>query len=342
MMQAFELRRFNEPLIEISRPIPVPGPGEVCVRVEACGVCGSDLFLQKGGFGRPLPIVPGHEAAGRIHTIGAGVSGWQVGDQVALYYISTPPADPWARAGHPNRSPDLERMGVDVDGAFAQFVVRPAETLIKPPRPVPPPVLAVLTDAVATPVHALKRIAAIQPGESVAILGIGGIGSSAIGIAKALGAKVIAVARSEAKRTLARALGADEIVSPEDQGLAGLLREMTAGCGPQVVLQCAGSSEQDALAVRIAGPGARVVLVGVSTDPFSLKATDLIWRELSVMGSRGFLPADIEDAIGLYLSGALDVSHLVHEVRPLRQVNAALDDLRHARVLRTVLTPEEP
>jgi D-arabinose 1-dehydrogenase-like Zn-dependent alcohol dehydrogenase len=341
-MKAFELRRFNEPLIETSRPIPVPGPGEVCVLVEACGVCGSDLFLQKGGFGKPLPIIPGHEAAGQIHAIGSGVSGWQVGDQVALYYISTPPNDPWAKAGHPNRSPDLRRMGVDVDGAFAQFVVRPVETLIKPPRRIPPPVLAVLTDAVATPLHALKRIAGIQAGESVAILGVGGIGSTAIGVAKAFGAKVIAVARSEAKRTLARALGADEVTSPEDQGLAGRLREITAGSGPQVVLQCTGSSEQDALAVQVAGPGARVVLVGVSTDPFSLKATDLIWRELSVMGSRGFLLADIRDAIELYLGGALDVSHLVHKVRPLRQVNAALDDLRHARVLRTILTPHEP
>lgn len=340
-MKAFELRQFNEPLIEASRPIPVPGPGEACVRVEACGVCGSDLFLQKGGFGKPLPVIPGHEAAGRIHAIGSGVSGWQVGDQVALYYISTPPNDPWAKAGHPNRSPDLRRMGVDVDGAFAEFVVRPVETLIRPPRQIPPPVLAVLTDAVATPLHALKRIARIQPGESVAILGIGGIGSAAIGIAKAFGAKVIAVARSEGKRAFARALGADEVASPEEPGLAERLREITARIGPQVVLQCTGSSEQDALAVQIAAPGARVVLVGVSTNSFSLKATDLIWRELSVMGSRGFLPADIQDAIELYSSGALDVSHLVQKVRPLGQVNAALDDLRQARVLRTVLTPHE-
>lgn len=341
-MKAFELRHFNEPLIETSRPMPVPGPGEVRVRVEACGVCGSDLFLQKGGFGMPLPIIPGHEAAGEIHAIGSGVDGWRVGDQVALYYISTPPNDPWARAGHPNRSPHLRRMGVDVDGAFAEFVVRPVETLIKPPRRVPPPVLAVLTDAVATPLHALKRIAGIQAGESVAILGIGGIGSTAIGIAKALGARVIAVARSETKRTLARALGADEVASPAERNLAARLREMTAGCGPQVVLQCTGSSEQDALAVQVAAPGARIVLVGVSTDPFSLRSTDLIWRELSLLGSRGFLPADIQDAIELYSSGALDVSHLVQEVRPLREVNAALDDLRHARVVRTVLTPHAP
>jgi len=341
-MKAFELRRFNEPLIETSRPIPVPGPGEVCVQVQACGICGSDLFLQKGGFGTPLPIIPGHEAAGQIHAIGPGVSEWQVGDQVALYYISTPPADPWAKVGYPNRSPDLRRMGVDVDGAFADFVLRPVEALIKPPRPVPPPVLAVLTDAVGTPLHALKRIARIQAGESVAILGIGGIGSAAIGVAKAFGATVIAIARSEAKRALARALGADEVASPEDHGIVERLRAVTAGYGPQVVLQCTGASEQDAFAVQIAAPGARVVLVGVSTDPFSLKATDLIWRELSVMGSRGFLPADIQDAIELYLSGALDVSHLVKDVRPLQQVNAALDDLSRARVLRTVLTPHEP
>lgn len=339
-MQVFELRQFNAPLIETSRPIPVPGPGEVCVRVEACGVCGSDLFLQKGGFGRPLPIVPGHEPAGQIHAIGSGVSGWQVGDQVALYYISTPPDDLWAKAGHPNRSPQLQRMGVDVDGAFAQYVVRPAETLIKPPRHIPPPILAVLTDAVGTPLHALKRVAQVKSGEWVAILGIGGIGSSAIGVAKAFGARVIAIARSEAKRTLARTLGAEEVASPEDQDLTAQLREMTHGTGPQVVLQCAGSSEQDALAVRIVGPGGRVVFIGVSTDSFALKDTDLIWRELTLFGSRGFIPSDIMDAMALYLDGTLDVSHLVSNVRSLREVNAALDDLRHGRVLRTIVTPQ--
>jgi capsular exopolysaccharide synthesis family protein len=132
-MRAMELRAFGAPLEPAEKPVPEPGPGEVRVRVQACGVCGSDLFLQKGGFGRPLPIVPGHEASGVVDAVGTGVEGWRPGEQAALYYITTPPDDPWAARGVPNRSPDVVRMGVDVDGAFAEYVLRPADALIRAP-----------------------------------------------------------------------------------------------------------------------------------------------------------------------------------------------------------------
>ncbi len=137
-MRAMELRAFGAPLEPTEKPVPEPGPGEVRVRVQACGVCGSDLFLQKGGFGRPLPIVPGHEASGVVDAVGPDVEGWRPGEQAALYYITTPPGDRWAAQGVPNRSPDVVRMGVDVDGAFAEYVLRPADALIRgagPGRP---------------------------------------------------------------------------------------------------------------------------------------------------------------------------------------------------------------
>ena len=177
-MQVMELPAVDEPLRGAVRPLPEPGPGEVRVRVEACGVCGSDHFLQAGGFGPGVgfPIVPGHEAAGRVDALGDGVAGLSTGDQVALYYITTPPGDAWAEAGRPNISPAITRMGVDVDGAFAEYVIRPEEALIRPPRPIAADVLAVLTDAVATPVHGLKRIARLQAGETLAVIGIGGLG----------------------------------------------------------------------------------------------------------------------------------------------------------------------
>ena len=120
-MRVAELPGVGQHLRMAQRAIPEPGPGEVRVRIEACGVCGSDHFLQKGGFGDTVsyPIVPGHEAAGRIDALGDAVYGWAVGDQVALYYITTPKGDPWAAAGRPNISPHVTRMGVDIDGAFA-------------------------------------------------------------------------------------------------------------------------------------------------------------------------------------------------------------------------------
>ncbi len=139
-MHAVELPAIGAPLRVTERSIPEPGPNEVRVRIEACGVCGSDVFLQKGGFGdrTPIPIVPGHEAAGIVDALGEGVAGFDAGDQVALYYITTPPGDPWAARGRPNISPNVSRMGVDVDGAFAGFApiggISAAEAIARTPN----------------------------------------------------------------------------------------------------------------------------------------------------------------------------------------------------------------
>jgi alcohol dehydrogenase, propanol-preferring len=303
-------------------------------------VCGSDVFLQKGGFGDAVtwPVIPGHEAAGVVDAIGDGVSEVGVGDQVALYYITVPPGDPWAARGRPNISPHVTRMGVDVDGAFAEYVIRPVEALIRPPSPVRPEVLAVLTDAVATPLHGLKRVARLERGETLVVLGVGGLGSNAVQLGKAMGARVIAVTRSDAKLALARTLGADETIGADDGDVVATVRQVAGGYGADVVIQCVGSAAVDEQAIAMGGPGGRVVLIGSSLDHFRARAVDIFWRELSVLGSRGFVPDDIRDAIGLYLDGTLSVDHLVDNVRPLAEANDALEDLRAGRGFRTVLT----
>jgi alcohol dehydrogenase, propanol-preferring len=337
-VRALLLPGVDRPLEAVRRPLPEPGGDEVRVRVQACGVCGSDLFLQSGGFGADkLPRVPGHEAAGVVDALGAGVTELAVGDQVALYYIDADPHGRWAAAGRENLDPRLLRMGVDVDGAFAEYVVRPAHTLIPVRAPVDPPALAVLTDAVATPYHALVQVARLQPGETLLVLGIGGIGSNAVQLGRHLGARVVAASRGAGKLALARRLGAEATVAVGD-GLPAL-RAACGGDGPDVVLQCVGSGAMDELAIAAAGPGGRVVLVGASTDRFATRSVDLIWRELSVMGSRGFTRADVVAVIGLHRAGAVQVDHLVNAVRPLEEGNAALDDLRNGRVLRSVLVP---
>jgi propanol-preferring alcohol dehydrogenase len=220
-----------------------------------------------------------------------------------------------------------------VDGAFADYVVRPVETLIVPPKRIDPATLAVLTDAVGTPYHALARVARVQPGETVAVLGIGGIGSNAVQVARGLGARVIAVSRSADKLALARRLGADAAVTLDEA------RAAIGPDGPDVVVQCAASAAMDEAAIALGGYGGRIVLVGTTVDAFSARASDLVWRELSVMGSRGFTPDDIRAVIDLYLDGLLQTDHLTSVLRPLEEANAALEDLRAGRVLRSVLVP---
>jgi D-arabinose 1-dehydrogenase-like Zn-dependent alcohol dehydrogenase len=328
-MRAAVLPAVGAALQLVERPTPVPGPGEARVRIEACGVCGSDLFLQKGGFGADkLPVVPGHEAAGIVDAVGPGVTEVAPGEQVAIYYIENDDGAP-----RPNLGPGVRRMGVDVDGAFAEYVVRPVSTLVRPPAHVDPATLAVLTDAVATPYHALTRIGGVRAGETVAVVGIGGIGSNAVQVAKALGARVVAISRSEEKRELARQLGAEAAVQLADAA------EAIGGHGADVVVQCAASPRMDEAAIGLAGFAGRVVFVATTPDPFSAHASALVWRELTLLGSRGFTVQDIEDVIDLYLRGAVSTDHLTANVRPLAEVNEALDDLREGRVLRSVLVP---
>jgi len=328
-VRAAVLPAVGAPLELVERPDPEPGPGEARVRIQACGVCGSDLFLQKGGFGADkLPVIPGHEAAGIVDALGAGVTDVALGDQVAIYYIDNTPDAP-----RPNLGPNVKRMGVDVDGAFAEYVVRQVSTLIRPPRAVDPATLAVLTDAVGTPYHALVQIARVQPGETVAVIGIGGIGSNAVQVAKTLGARVVAITRSAERQELARQLGADEAVGIADA------REAIGGHGADVVVQCAASAAMDEAAIEVAGFAGRVVFVATTPDSFETKASTLVWRELTLLGSRGFTPSDIRAVIDLHLEGRITTDHLTARLRPLDEANEALEDLRAGRVMRSVLVP---
>jgi alcohol dehydrogenase, propanol-preferring len=340
-MRVVELPAVGSPLRLAERPVPEPGPRQALVRVQACGVCGSDLFLQKGGFGPAiaLPVVPGHEAAGVVAAVGPGVTEVSTGDQVAVYYIDAPADSVYARRGRPNVGPDIVRMGVDVDGAFAEYVLRPVSTLIRVPAPIHPPTLAVLTDAVATPYHALAKIARLQPGETLAVLGIGGLGTNAVQLGKRLGARVVAISRSEAKLELARRLGADEVVQAGGDDTVARARAACGGDGPDVVVQCAGSAAVDEQAIELATYGGRVVFVGSSPEAFRARAVELCWKELTLLGSRGFTAGDIAEVIDLYLAGDLVTDHLTAGTRPLEEANEALEDLRNGRVLRSVLVP---
>ncbi len=230
-------------------------------------------------------------------------------------------------------------MGVDVDGAFAEYVLRPVGTLVPVPAPVDAAALAVLTDAVGTPYHALVKIAKLQPGETLAVLGIGGLGSNAVQLGKHLGARVVAITRSEEKLELARALGADELVQAGGDDTVARARAACGGDGPDVVIQCAGSAALDEQAIDLATFGGRVVFVGSSPDQFRARAVELCWKELTLLGSRGFTADDIAAVIDLYLAGAVSTAHLTARTRPLEEANEALEDLRAGRVLRSVLEP---
>lgn len=326
-------------LIAERRQVIPPRPGEAVVRIDACGVCGSDAFLRDGGFGvEKLPVVPGHEAAGHVVAVGSEDDAEWVGRQVALYYIDAPQDTHWARSGHENIGPGLLRMGVDVDGAFAEYVTRRIHTLVPVDPPMDPAAVAVATDALATPYHALTAVGRVQPGETVAVVGLGGIGSNAVQIARHLGANVVAVGRSASKMELARRLGAHVVVSSAE-GVESI--RASAGGQIDVVVQCIGNPEMDRLAIDIAGYRARVVMVGTSLGGFELASRELVWRELALLGSRGFTSGDIAAVIDLVRDGSLVVDHLTDHQLPIQAAQDALESLKDSAVLRSVLTNEQ-
>ena len=336
-MRAALLERYGAPLRLIDIPDPIPGEGMVVVATRACGVCGSDIFLQKGGFDSTMPIVPGHEASGVIADIGPRVEGLEIGQPVAMYYIDFCGSCEMCTMGRVNMCLSVRRMGVDFNGAFAERVLIAAKSVIPVETSDTPAAIAVLTDAVATPYHALTQILHVQPGETVVVFGVGGIGSNAVQIAAHLGCRVIAVSRSSSKRDLATRLGADAVVVGGENAIEHI-RELTGPRGPEVVIQTVGSELVDEQAFHVAGISGRIALVGISTEFFSVRSSEFIWREVSVMGSRGFTPDDIRNVIELHRSGAITVEHLVEHPHRLDTINVALDDLRRGDVLRSVIT----
>ena len=330
----------DEPPRLEQRPRPEPGRGEVLVRVEACGLCGSDRLLQDGGFGLDVfPVIPGHEAAGTVAAFGPEQpqdSGLRVGDAVALHYLDSDPDGPWARLGIPNLG-RVTRMGVDVDGALARFVVRPARTLVRPCSHIPADRLAVLTDALATPHHAIHSVGRVQPGEHVVVLGLGGIGSGAVQVAAAAGAEVTALGRSPRSRQLAARLGAHHVLEVGSTTAEEV--EVLTGGGANLVVVCTEARDAAVLAVACARPRGRVVQVAASIEPLGLRSVDLIWKEVSVTGSRGYTTEDIRAVQDLYLSGLLQLEHLLDDQAPLTDVAAAFQRLRDGGSTRILLLP---
>ena len=336
-MRAAVLTGYDRPLEITELPDPAPGPGQVVVDIRACGVCGSDLFLQKGGFDSVLPIVPGHEAAGIVSAVGPEVDTVEAGQPVALYYIDHCGNCRSCHSGMVNMCLNLRRMGVEFHGAFAERAVLAAECVIPVSEDIDPAAVAVLTDAVATPYHALVRIARARAGETVVVWGIGGIGSNAVQIAAYLGCQVIAVSRSEANLQLAARMGAAMVIESRHD-VVERISEAAGPGGPDVIIQTVGSALVYEQALAAAGIGCRVVAIGSTLDRIPLNPMDLVWREASMAGSRGYTPDDIREVVQLHQKGIITTDHLVEHRRPLAQANEALDDLRQGRVHRSVIT----
>jgi Zn-dependent alcohol dehydrogenase len=363
-IRAAVLERPGQPLRVEELELESPGPGEVLVRMEASGVCRTDLHQAEGHWDDPGPMVLGHEGAGRVEGVGAGVEAPAVGDRVALnWFYPCRSCDrcltrrPWQCTGttaFADRLPDgttpLRRPGGEeilpmlALGTFAEWAVVPAQAAVPVPPEVPPEVAALIGCGVTTGVMAVLRAAAVPAGASVVVIGLGGVGLSAVMGAVVAGASsIVAVDPIEAKLERATELGATGVVHASDDVRATKdgIRE-AAGGRPEFALECIGLPATAELAIDLVGPGGTAVLVGIPRlyERASFDIGKLIDRSARVVGANyGWAAPDVDfpRLARLYLAGRLPVDRLIEERISLDGVNDALDALRRAKGLRRVI-----
>jgi D-arabinose 1-dehydrogenase-like Zn-dependent alcohol dehydrogenase len=279
----------------VEREIPRSGPGQVRIRVQACGICHSDVITKDGLLpGISYPRVPGHEVAGVIDELGPGVKDWTKGERVGVGWHGGQDNTCLAcrRGDFANCANELI-CGISYDGGYQEYMVAPVEALARIPETLDPADAAPLMCAGITTFNALRHSGAL-PSDLVAIQGIGGLGHLGIQFASKFGYRVAAVGRGPENAALARKLGADVYVDSAATDASAELRKLG---GARVILATAPSGKAMSALVGGLGPNGTLVVVGASEDPIEVPPTQLLFGKKSIQGWYSGIPTDSEDTL---------------------------------------------
>jgi propanol-preferring alcohol dehydrogenase len=329
-------------LVDAELDVPAPGPGEVLVRVKAAGICHSDAHYRAGTGSARHPLTLGHEVAGVVEALGEGVSTHRAGERVCLHYLVTCGECRDCRAGREQFCADGQMIGKDRDGGYAELVRVPARNAHPLPELVPFEQGAIMMCSSATALHALRK-ARVAAGDTVAVFGVGGLGVSAIQLARALGAaRVYAVDVNPAKLALAKRHGAVPIDAKRSEPVQAI-REATAGRGVDAALELVGFARTMEQAVESLAPQGRAALAGLTQERMTIAPyRDVLNREAEIIGVSDHLAAEIGELMRFFERGELDLGEAVTRVVPLSAdaINGVLDDLEAFRDdVRTVIRP---
>ena len=342
-MRAVRLIEIGKPLEMQEIPAPDPGRGEVLVQVKAAGICHSDVHYRAGKSPvGTLPQTLGHEVAGVVAAVGTGVGGVGAGDRVCLHYLLTCGECHYCCTGREQFCVRGQMIGKHVDGGYAEYMAVPARNAVPLPAEIPFEQGAVLMCSSSTSFHALRQ-SRLQAGETVAIYGAGGLGMSAIQLARAMGAlQVYAVDIAEEKLALAERYGAESINARQGDPVAQI-RRLTDGQGVDVALEVIGLRLTMEQAVQSLAVHGRAVLAGIAEQPLAIDSyRDLLGREAEVIGSADHLLWELPILIEFVRQGRLDLSQVVTRTVPLEAgpINEAMDALeRFGGRVRTVIVP---
>jgi propanol-preferring alcohol dehydrogenase len=343
MMKTVRLVEPGRPLEHQAVPVPEIGPRDALVRVKAAGICHSDAHYRAGTSRvDSLPLTLGHEVAGVVERTGAAVSALRAGHRVCLHYLATCGDCAWCRRGHEQFCISGAMIGKHRDGGFAEFVVVPARSVVRLPDELPFEQGAILMCSSATALHALRK-ARLAPGETVAVFGAGGLGSSAIQLARAFGAlTVFAVDIKPGKLKLAEQLGAVPI-NAADQDPVGQILRRTDGRGVDVALELIGLPVTMRQAVGSLAIFGRAALAGITDQSFEIAPYhQMLNKEAEIIGVSDHLAQELPLLLEWARQGKLDLSAVITRVVPLEAeaINDALDRLdRFGEDVRVVIRP---
>jgi D-arabinose 1-dehydrogenase-like Zn-dependent alcohol dehydrogenase len=333
-MRAIQVTSPNGAFELVERALPVPGPRQVRIQVEACGVCHSDSFTKLGAFpGIQYPRVPGHEVVGRLDAVGADVPEWKAGARVGVGWHGGHCGHcPSCRKGDFITCSTLQIPGISYDGGYADYMIAPFEALAAIPGELSSAEAAPLLCAGITTFNALRHSGAM-PGDLVAILGIGGLGHLGVQFAAKMGCRTVAIARGEDKGPLARKLGAHHYIDSTVQNVAADLAKLG---GARVILATLTDSKSMSDAVGGLGIDGKLVVVGASMQPIEVSPLALIGGRRSVSGWPSGTSSDSEDTLEFSVLSAIRPTI---EAYPLERASEAYERMMSGKArFRVVLT----
>jgi propanol-preferring alcohol dehydrogenase len=328
-MKAIRLTAIGSPLEEQGIEDPPVGPRDVLIRVRVAGICHSDAHYRAGVSPVRLPLTLGHEVAGVVERTGAEVNNFKVGDRVCVHYLVTCGECAFCRADNEQFCPSAEMIGKHRDGGYAEFIVVQERSVFLLPGEIPFEQGAIMMCSSATSLHALKK-ARLAAGETVAVFGVGGLGISAIQLAKNLGAaRVFAIDINPRKLELAERFEAIAINAAAGDPVEQL-REITNGRGVDIALELVGLPVTMRQAVQSLATLGRAALVGLTKQSFEVAPyRELINKEAEIIGVSDHLASEIPILLEMARTGQLDLLHGIIRPVPLEAgaINAALDNL---------------
>ena len=362
-MKAAVLEAYGQPLNVTDVDLAPPQKGEVQVAIRATGVCHSDLSIQQGKLPYPTPCVLGHEAAGEVMEIGDGVTSVKPGDRVVVMWTPMCGQCYMCRRGQTHLCEGVRAMGMMDDGTtrlskdgkailhginsatFAEEAIFRDYALVKISEDVPFEVAAVVGCGVLTGVGAAINTAKVRPGESVGVIGCGGVGINAIQGARLVGANpIIAIDTVETKLDMAERFGATHRINASDTNAVSAVLELTGARGVDAAFEVVGVPALQRQAFDMTRRGGRAVFVGAAglTDEVTLPSLLLALGEKNVLGcyyGSCDPKRDIPLVLDLWKAGKLDLEGLISQTSKLDDVNGAFEDMESGKVIRTVLVP---